>query len=262
MRFNPVCNILGVDVSAVNMKKALSYIESNLKDLSGEYICVANVHTTVMSYDNADYCKIQNDAALTLPDGGPLSVVGRQLGYKQMNRVTGPDLMGQIFACSVTRHYKHYFLGSTQETLDKLHTRLKKEYKGIQIVGMFSPPFREMTVSEKQKIVLEINGSEPDFVWVGLGAPKQEQWMYQHKGKIKGLMIGVGAGFDYYAGNIKRAPEWMQKWSLEWLYRLIQDPKKLWKRYAYTNLKFLWLTSIKYGLGLNKKRKLWKHDDL
>ena len=110
---------------------------------------------------------------------------------------------------------------------------------------MYSPPFRPMTVEEDEKIIQEINECHPDFLWVGLGAPKQEKWMFEHQGKVNGFMIGVGAGFDYFAGNIKRAPEWMQKRNLEWFYRLMQDPKRLFFRYLKTNSKFIWHTMIK-----------------
>ena len=118
-------------------------------------------------------------------------------------------------------------------------------YPGLQIVGIYSPPFRSMTIEEDKEVVDKINNTNPDFVWIGLGAPKQEKWMAAHQGMIEGLMIGVGAGFDYYAENIKRAPKWMQENNLEWLYRLMQDPKRLFKRYLHTNSKFIWNAVVK-----------------
>ena len=177
---------------------------------------------------------------MAIPDGGPLSSVGRKRGHKEMERTTGPSLMGEIFQISAEKGYRHYFYGSTEETLKLLEKKLKENYPGIQIAGMYSPPFRVLTEEEDRQIVENINSAKADFVWIGLGAPKQERWMAVHQGKIDGLMIGVGAGFDYYAGNIKRAPLWMQKCNLEWLYRLMQDPKRLFKRYFYTNTKFIW----------------------
>ena len=120
-----------------------------------------------------------------------------------------------------------------------------EKYPEIQIAGMYSPPFRPLTEEEDRAIVERINETKPDFVWVGLGAPKQEKWMAAHQGKIDGLMLGVGAGFDYYAENIKRAPMWMQKHNLEWVYRLVQDPKRLFKRYWSTNTKFIWNAMIR-----------------
>ena len=130
-------------------------------------------------------------------------------------------------------------------SLDKLKVELEKKYPGLEIVGMYSPPFRPMSEEEDKAIVEEINSIHPDFVWVGLGAPKQENWMASHQGKIEGLVVGVGAGFDYYAGNIERAPQWMQKSNMEWFYRLIQDPKRLFFRYLKTNTKFIWHAVIK-----------------
>ena len=122
---------------------------------------------------------------------------------------------------------------------------LEKDYPGIQIVGMYSPPFRPLTIEEDRDIVEQINKSNADFIWVGLGAPKQERWMAEHHNRVRGFMVGVGAGFDYLAGNITRAPEWMQKRNMEWLFRLIQDPKRLLGRYMRTNSKFIWNAMIR-----------------
>ena len=235
------CQILGVNIAALNMETLVEFTEKNLSSLSGEYICVANVHTTVTAFENEKYREIQNNAILTIPDGGPLSSEGRRRGSQDMCRTTGPSYMGEMLA----KGYKHFFYGSTEETLKRLRGQIEKKYPNARIVGMYAPPFRPLTEAEDRDIVKTINDADPDFVWVGLGAPKQEIWMADHKGRVKGLMVGVGAAFDYYAGNIKRAPEWMQKHNLEWLYRLIQDPKRLFKRYFVTNSKFIWHAMIK-----------------
>ena len=236
---------MGVNVAAINMKWLLGYLEENISQLKGEYICVSNVHTTVISYDDPKYCAIQNGAFMAIPDGGPLSSIGRKRGFPEMQRTTGPSLMGEIFEISAEKGYRHYFYGSTEETLKTLREKLEARYLGIAIAGMYSPPFRPMTAEEDAQIIQRINDSRPDFVWVGLGAPKQEFWMAEHKGQLDGLMIGVGAGFDYYADNIQRAPQWMQDHNLEWLYRLMQDPRRLFKRYFYTNTKFIWNAVIR-----------------
>ena len=241
----PTCNIMGVNIAAINMEWLMSYIDQNLSDIKGDYICVSNVHTTVTSYEDASYCAVQNDGLMAIPDGGPLSSVGQKRGHKDMARTTGPSLMGEIFEISAKKSYRHYFYGSKDETLKLLQQKLTERYPGIQIAGMYSPPFRPLTEEEDKAVIEWINETEPDFVWVGLGAPKQEKWMAAHQGKINGLMIGVGAGFDYYAENIKRAPEWMQKSNLEWFYRLMQDPKRLFKRYLNTNTKFIWNAMIR-----------------
>lgn len=241
----PICNIMGVDIAAIDMEWLVNYLNRNVKNLSGDYICVSNVHTTVTAYEDREYCKVQNGGILAIPDGGPLSSVGQKRGFKNMKRTTGPSLMEEIFKISSSKGYRHYFYGSTDETLEKLYSVLTESYPGIQIAGMYSPPFRPMTEDEDEAIVDRINETKPDFVWVGLGAPKQEKWMAAHQGRVEGLMIGVGAGFDYHAGNIERAPEWMQKSNLEWVYRLIQDPKRLFRRYWHTNTRFIWNAMIR-----------------
>lgn len=236
----PVCNIMGVEIAAVNMEWLLSFTHKNIRALSGNYMCVSNVHTTVTAYENEEYRNAQNGGILAIPDGGPLSTVGRKRGFTQMERITGPSYMEEILKVSSKYGYKHYFYGSTPETLLQLKIRLKRKYPDIRIVGMYSPPFRSLTDEENDEIVNKICKASPDFLWVGLGAPKQEMWMYAHKQCVKGFMVGVGAGFDYLAGNIDRAPMWMQNHNLEWLYRLKQEPKRLFKRYWHTNLSFIW----------------------
>lgn len=250
MKYEETYNILGVRVAVTDMNKTLSFLENNLDNLKGNYICVSNVHTTVITYENEDYRKIQNDAAAVLPDGKPLSVIERKCGgLKNAEKVSGPDLMPRVFQISEKEGYRHYFYGSTEQTLDLLKNKLEKKYPGLQIAGMYAPPFRQVTEEEDEKIVREINATKPDFLWVGLGAPKQEIWMAAHQNKISAVMIGVGAGFDFHAGTVKRAPVWMQKCGFEWFYRLLQDPKRLWKRYVVTNSKFIW-----YMMRENKRK--------
>lgn len=235
------CEILKTKINVTNMAETLQYLTENLEDLRGKYICVSNVHTTVMSYENDAYRNIQNSAAMVLPDGKPLSVVSRLWGFKEAQKVSGPDLMSEMFKLSEEKGYTHYFYGSTEETLDKLKEALMVRYPKLKIAGMYSPPFRLLTKEEDEEIIRKINDASPDFIWVGLGAPKQEQWMDAHRDRLSGVMLGVGAGFDFHAGTVKRAPIWMQKCGLEWLHRLTQDPKRLFKRYVITNTKFLWL---------------------
>lgn len=241
----PTCNIMGVNIAAIDMEWLLDYLNRSISYIKGDYICVSNVHTTVTSFEDPEYCKVQNGGLMAIPDGGPLSTVGNKRGYKDMHRTTGPSLMGEIYKISAEKGYRHYFYGSTDKTLRTLKQKLYEDYPGIQIVGMYSPPFRPLTEEEDVEVVNRINETNPDFIWVGLGAPKQERWMAAHQGKVNGLMLGVGAGFDYYAENIKRAPEWMQKSNMEWLFRLMQDPKRLFSRYFHTNTKFIWNAMIK-----------------
>lgn len=241
----PTCNIMGVNLAAIDMPWLIEFTKRYIKELSGNYMCVSNVHTTVMSFDDEEYCAVQNGGIMAIPDGGPLSSVGRKRGFSSMKRTTGPDYMKEILKISNEEGYTHFFYGSTEETLKKLQRTLNRSYPNVQVAGMFSPPFRKLSAQEDEEIVHMINESNADFVWIGLGAPKQERWMAEHKGQIKGFMIGVGAAFDYEAGNIDRAPMWMQKANLEWLYRLLQEPKRLFKRYFYTNTKFIWNAVIR-----------------
>ena len=233
------CEIMGVHVAVTDMSRTLDAIKDNLEQWRGEYVCVCNVHTTVTAFEDAEYLSVQNQAVLVLPDGGPLSQFQREHGFPDAQRVTGPDLMREVLKQSARMGWRHCFYGSTPETLAALKAKLEERYPGVTVAAMVSPPFRELTPREDAEITAQINDAEPDFVWVGLGAPKQERWMAAHRHRISALMVGVGAAFDYEAGNIRRAPQWMQRHNLEWLYRLMQDPGRLFKRYLVTNLKFM-----------------------
>ena len=232
-------SILGTNINVINMEKTVRYIEEHLEELKGRYICVSNVHTTVTAYRDPAYRAVQNGAAMNIPDGKPLSIVQCMGGEKDAGRVPGPDLMPELFALSEKKGYRHYFYGSTQETLDALKEKLSEKYPKMDIVGMYSPPFRPMTEEEDREAVERINAVKPDFIWVGLGAPKQEKWMADHERRVCGVMLGVGAGFDFHAGTVKRAPKWMQEVCMEWLYRIGQDPKRLLIRYLDTNFSFV-----------------------
>lgn len=235
-----ICPILSVNIAAINMKWLINFVIKNINNIKGRYICVSNVHTTVTAYRDENYRKVQNSSILSIPDGGPLASECRRRGFTDTERTTGPDFMNEILKISAEYGYKHYFYGSTNETLAKMKNELLTKYPKLNIVGMYSPPFRTLTNEENDDIIKKINESNADFLWVGLGAPKQEIFMYEHMDKINALMVGVGAAFDYFAGNIKRAPKIMQKLNLEWLYRLMQDPKKLFFRYVSTNFSFIW----------------------
>lgn len=243
------CPILNTNIAVTDMNRTVKYLKDNLAELRGRYICVSNVHTTVMSFKDMNYRAVQNGAALALPDGKPLSVVSRRRGFKDAKRVPGPDLMLEMFK---QPGYRHYFYGSSEETLAKLKEELLKKYPDINIVGMYSPPFRPLSDEEDATDIKRINDTNPDFIWVGLGAPKQENWMAAHENRVTGVMLGVGAGFDFHAGTVKRAPKWVQELCLEWFYRLLKDPKRLFKRYLSTNASFIWNT-IREGHKVKKQ---------
>lgn len=232
--------ILGTRINVLTMEKAVAHLDEQLEELRGKYVCISNVHTTVTAYRDESYRAVQNGSALNLPDGKPLSIVQKRMGFNEAERVPGPDLMPELFALSEKKGYRHYFYGSKPETLELLEKNLKEKYPKLNIVGMYSPPFRALTEEEDREIIDLINQTKPDFIWVGLGAPKQEKWMAAHKDKVCGVMLGVGAGFDFHAGTIKRAPVWMQESCMEWLWRMFQDPKRLVSRYLNTNFSFLW----------------------
>ena len=234
------CTILKTNINVTNMEDTISYITEHLEELKGNYICVSNVHTTVMAFRDEKYRRVQNSAAMALPDGQPLSIVSRRRGYRQAQRVPGPDLMPAILDLSQEKGYTHYFYGSTEQTLAKLEKVLLARYPKLRIAGMYAPPFRKLTQAEDEEAVRRINDSGADFIWVALGAPKQEKWMYGHRHKVNGVMIGVGAAFDFLAGTTKRAPMWMQKLCMEWVFRIMQDPGRMLPRYLNTNFAFVY----------------------
>lgn len=232
--------ILKTKINILTMPQTVRYLDEHLTDLSGQYICVANVHTTVSSYRDPAYRRVQNESALNLPDGKPLSLVQRYRGYHEAGRVPGPDLMPELFALSEKRGYSHYFYGSSPETIRALEVQLRRKYPELKLAGFYSPPYRPLTEEEDAEVTRRIREADPDFIWIGLGAPKQEFWMAEHAGRFRGVMLGVGAGFDFHAGTVKRAPKWVQECCMEWLYRLVQDPSRLLWRYLDTNFSFLY----------------------
>ena len=250
--------ILKTNINILDMDKTVAFLDEHLEEIRGEYVCVSNVHTTVMSYRDEAYRKVQNGSVLNLPDGKPLSITQKKMGYAKAERVPGPDLMPRMFALSEEKGYRHYFYGSTQETLDKLVANLKERFPKMQIAGSYSPPFRPLTEEEDRQVIDRINETKPDFIWVGLGAPKQENWMAVHQGKVTGVMFGVGAGFDFHAGTVKRAPKWMQELCAEWLWRMFQDPKRLLPRYLDTNFSFLVYRHKEKKIKQKEEKKAWK----
>lgn len=241
----PTCTILGTEVLVGNMKWLINYLTENIKELSGDYLTITATNEIIMAYKDKKFFKCQNGGVMSIPDGGPLKTYGQKKGYSCMERITGPDLMIELFKASEENGLRHYFYGTTEETLNKMREKLKKEYPKLQIAGMHPSKFRNLTKEEDRETVEEINATNPDFIWFSLGAPKGNYFVAEHQGVLNGFMMSVGAGFDYYAENIKRAPEWMQTHDLEWCYRVFQEPKRMWKRYFNIIPRFLWLAYIK-----------------
>lgn len=233
-------NIIGVNISIVNMDKALNYLKDNLSSARGNYICAANVHTTVTAHESPEYCEVQNNSFLTLPDGKPLSVLGKKRGFYRMDRVTGPEFMEQIIKETEKADYSHYFYGTTQENLDALKSFLKRKYPELTIAGMEPSVFRSLTTQEEEELIGRINSAKADFVWVALGAPRQEIFCSKLCARTGAVWIAVGGAFSVISGIIPRAPKWMQDYGLEWLFRLLKEPRRLFKRYFVTNTKFIW----------------------
>ena len=195
--------------------------------------------------------QIHNRAGLVTPDGMPLVWISRLFGCPDVDRVYGPDLMLALTGLSVQRGFKHFLYGGRAGVADQLSTRLQQQFPGVQIVGTYCPPFRTLTATEDAQVIELINQSGADIVWVGLSTPKQERWMAAHWGKLQApALIGVGAAFDMHAGLLVQAPHWMQRSSLEWLFRLLVEPRRLWRRYLVNNPIFIGLMLLQL-LGLH-----------
>lgn len=231
-------NIIGVPISVVNMESCVKYIFDNWSEAKGNYICVSNVHTTVIAHDSPSYHQVQSESFLTIPDGKPLSVIGKKMDAT-MGRVTGPDLMRRIFEESKNRELRHFFYGNTQETLRLLIDEICVKYPWVNVVGAEASVFRDMSAVEEDELAWRIEEKKPDFIWVSLGAPRQEEFCWRMRGKLSGLMIPVGGAFNVLAGIVPEAPKWLQDCGMEWFYRLIQEPRRLMKRYLVSNTKFI-----------------------
>lgn len=249
-----ICKIFGVRTGAFSMAEALNWVCGKLDELKGQYVTFANTHVIVTASEEKGYCRVQNEAAVIFADGAPVADYQKKHGCPQAERVAGPDFMEEIFKRSYEKGYRHYFYGSREETLSKLKSNLEKRFPGIEIVGIYAPPFEKKLKKDYGEDIERINAARPDFIWVGLGAPKQELWMYKQKGRVCGLMLGVGAGFDFHAGVVKRAPKWMQRCKMEWFYRFLQEPGRLGKRYLETNLKFIRLCMEEKRVEKRSKR--------
>lgn len=232
--------IIGVDISVVNSDSAQKYLFDNFDLARGKYICAANVHTTVTAHEDKDYRKVQNSSFLTLPDGKPLSVVGKKRGKSLMGRVTGPDFLEEVLRKTENTEVKHYFYGTTQENLDCFMSVIKQAYPNLKIVGAEPSVFRPLSIQEEDELLERINESETDFVWVALGAPRQEIFCNKLSERTNAVWVAVGGALNVISGVIPRAPQWMQDHGLEWFYRFMKEPKRLFKRYFVTNSKFLW----------------------
>lgn len=237
--------ILNSYIDSIDWMDALNRLTSWGAARRSSYITICNVHVVASAYLEPDYGEIINDSDMATPDGAPIAWFIRRSDRLGQQRINGPDLMWKYCQLSASENLigdqlpSIYLYGGEEETLAILVNILSKEFPRLKIAGAFSPPFRPLTLEEDRKVIDDINSSGAGVVWVSLGCPKQERWMAAHKGKINAVMVGVGAAFDYHAGTLSRAPMWMQNNGLEWAYRLIKEPRRLWKRYLVTNTVFI-----------------------
>ena len=246
--------ILGTRISAIDMVDACNFVEDAILKKQKKYICVCPISTIMECKKNEQVLESVNRADLATPDGMPVVWLGRAQGYKNIKRVYGPELMQEICGISGKSGYRNYFYGSTSDVLVKLGKKLNEKYPGLIIAGSFSPPFRALTGEEDNRIVEEINRSNSDIVWVGLGSPKQDLWMYEHRDKINApILVGVGAAFDFLAGVKPQAPRWIRNNGFEWLFRLVTEPKRLWRRYLLDYPLFIYYLLIELIFKSNSR---------
>jgi len=250
------CTVISMDVDVTNLSNALANVEELANQNIGSYVCVSNVHMCMEVFDSADFESVVNNADLVIPDGRPLSWAQKLLGHKNAEQVRGQDIMNAICEQSGTKKLNiGLYGGSSDELLKQVITELKTSYPDINITFSYSPPFRPLTDEEDSDIVKQINDADVNVLFVGIGCPKQERWMAEHKEQLNCVMLGVGAAYDFIAGSKKHAPRWMQRVGLEWLFRLLSEPKRLWKRYLQQNPRFIYYFSkqlINHKLGRNK----------
>jgi N-acetylglucosaminyldiphosphoundecaprenol N-acetyl-beta-D-mannosaminyltransferase len=247
----PRFTLLGVNVSAIQIPQAIDWMEHVIgSSTRSQYICVTGMHGVTEAQSDPSLKTILNEAGLVVPDGMPLVWAGRANGFPLKRRVYGPELMQEF--CSRTRsRYRHYFFGGAPGVPERLAEVLKERYD-IQVAGCWSPPFRPLTEDEELDLHRKVKESAAEILWVGLSTPKQERWMHAHRDQLPvPLMVGVGAAFDFHTGRIPQAPRWMRENGLEWLFRLVQEPRRLWKRYLVLGPQFAGMVLLE-ALGIKK----------
>lgn len=231
--------VIGLNISLISYNDTIDRLVELAKVSKPAYVCFANVHMTIEAYRNKDFAENVNSATLILPDGVPIAKSLKLLYNKVQERVAGMDVMPDLIKASEKHSLKVFFFGTTDELLEKIKSRTEREYPGVSIVGLYSPPFNKPI--DNDEYIHMINASGANLVFVALGCPKQEVWMAKHSHKINAVLLGVGGAFPVYAGVVTRAPLFMQKAGLEWVYRFFQEPKRLFKRYLSTNPLFVYL---------------------
>jgi len=231
-------SVLGAQIDALSWDAAMARLLGWAHARESRYVTICNVHVVVSASRDAAYRDIINGSDMATPDGAPVAWMLRRQGFAGQTRISGPDLMWVLCERAAKENLPVYCYGSTGATLGLLDARLREAFPGLRVT-MESPPFRALSADEDAAAVERINASGAGIVFVGLGCPKQERWMAEHRGRINAVMIGVGAAFDFHAGTVQRAPAWMRDNGLEWLHRLLSEPVRLWKRYLVTNTLFI-----------------------
>jgi N-acetylglucosaminyldiphosphoundecaprenol N-acetyl-beta-D-mannosaminyltransferase len=244
--------VVGTSVSTTSYEEVLRLLEQRPAD-QGMTIAVCNVHSVMTARRDVRVAAALEHADIATPDGMPLVWMLRRMGHRSQGRVYGPDLMRAALAYGVVRGWKHYFLGATDGTLSGLKRAAEQFAPGVRIVGTYAPPFRPLTALEHDELLAAIRSSGADLVWVGLGMPKQELLMQRLRDGLPGTaLLGVGAAFDFLAGTVEQAPRWMQRAGLEWLFRLWQEPRRLWRRYVFNNPAFIVLAGRELMRGARR----------
>jgi N-acetylglucosaminyldiphosphoundecaprenol N-acetyl-beta-D-mannosaminyltransferase len=238
----PRINVIGTTIDALNLEEAVQQICQWLDDEStGRYVCVTDVHCIMQSYRRPEVRSAYNSASLCVPDGMPLTWVGRALGQRTMGRVYGPDLMLRLLEIAAREGYTNFFYGGAEGVAEDLKRLTTMRLPDLKVVGTYCPPFRSLTRDEREVLISTVNAVKPDLLWIGLGAPKQELFMKEYHDVLRAkVMIGVGAAFDFHTGRVRQAPRWMMRIGLEWFFRLCMEPRRLAPRYVRNNPAFIW----------------------
>lgn len=242
--------ILGVRVNLENYDSAIKKVEEHIcSGFPASYVTLMSANNLVQAKRNEFFKEISNKSYLSLPDGIPLVWVARSKGARIKTNTRGTDFMYKFFQKTPQKTYKHFIYGGKEGIAEQLKRVFEDRFPGVQIVGTYCPPFRKLTQQEDREVCELIDSSGADIVWVGLSTPKQEYWMYEHRDRLNvSLMIGVGAAFDFHTGNAKEAPRWMQSNGLEWIFRLLTEPRRLWRRYLIGNSSLIyWLIKEKFN---------------
>lgn len=233
-------DVLGVHVTALTMSSAIARMAEWIDSGRQRYVCVTGVHGVIESQTDVGLREIHNAAGMVTPDGMPMVWSAHRAGAPDVERVCGRDLLLEASSAAAERGWRFFFYGGKEGVPERLADRLRELFFGLQVVGCYSPPFRPLTEAEDTEIVARINALKPDIVWVGLSTPKQEHWMADHVGRLDAsVLVGIGAAFDMVAGDVRSAPQWMQRAGLEWLFRLVHEPRRLWRRYLRNNPRFV-----------------------